>query len=60
MSNYIIVNFNGDILSTGICKDIKYYSDPFTHAELVDFTDSVTNTVITICKDFVVITPLAA
>lgn len=60
MSNYKIINFNGDVVSTGVCKDIRYYSDPFTHVEMVDFTDSVTNTVITICKDFVTIKLLAA
>lgn len=60
MSNYKIINFNGDVVSTGVCKDIRYYSDPLTHVEMVDFTDSVTNTVITICKDFVTIKLLAA
>lgn len=60
MSTYEIISFNGKVISTGICKDIRHYYDPFTHVEMIDFTDSVTNTVITICKDFVTITPLAA
>lgn len=60
MSTYKIISFNDEVISTGVCKDIRHYSDPLTHVEMVDFTDSATNTVITICKDFVTITPLAA
>ncbi len=60
MSTYEIIGFNDEVISTGVCKDIRYYFDPFTHVEMVDFTDSLTNTVITICKDYVTITPLAA